>query len=112
MSQYIPQLAILLAMDWLIGMFRTITNIWGDACAVSCVDHWANKCAPIYSSCIPVIPPLDSGLGLGKKRCLPYLARTGLTVGPQYVGTNFSIPLHCFSIPPILFCNLPFWTGT
>jgi Na+/H+-dicarboxylate symporter len=22
------------------GMFRTITNIWGDACAVSCVDHW------------------------------------------------------------------------
>ncbi|KAK9909594.1 hypothetical protein WJX75_004641 [Coccomyxa subellipsoidea] len=43
MSQYIPQLAILLAMDWLIGMFRTITNIWGDACAVSCVDHWANK---------------------------------------------------------------------
>ncbi len=45
MSQYIPQLAILLAMDWLIGMFRTITNIWGDACAVSVVDHWANKCA-------------------------------------------------------------------
>ena len=46
MSQYIPQLAILLAMDWLIGMFRTITNIWGDACAVSVVDHFANKYAP------------------------------------------------------------------
>ena len=22
---------------------RTVTNIWGDACAVSCVDHWASK---------------------------------------------------------------------
>ena len=22
---------------------RTVTNIWGDACAVSCVDHWASR---------------------------------------------------------------------
>ena len=26
MSQYIPQLSILLAMDWLIGMFRWVTD--------------------------------------------------------------------------------------
>lgn len=57
MSQYIPQLAILLAMDWLIGMFRTITNIWGDACAVSVVDHWANKCAPAVMYPNPDNPP-------------------------------------------------------
>jgi len=55
MSQYIPQLSILLAMDWLIGMFRTITNIWGDACAVSVVDYFANKCAA------PCLPLLDMG---------------------------------------------------
>ncbi len=24
-------------------LLRTVTNIWGDACAVSCVDHWASK---------------------------------------------------------------------
>ena len=25
------------------GMFRTVVNIWGDACAVTCVDAWANN---------------------------------------------------------------------
>lgn len=27
----------------LLGMFRTITNIWGDCCAVTVVEMWARR---------------------------------------------------------------------
>jgi Na+/H+-dicarboxylate symporter len=30
MQAYIPDLSVILACDWLLGMFRTVVNIWGD----------------------------------------------------------------------------------
>ncbi len=27
----------------LLGMFRTVTNIWGDCCAVTVVEAWAKR---------------------------------------------------------------------
>ena len=30
-------------MRRLLGMFRTITNIWGDCCAVTVVEMWARR---------------------------------------------------------------------
>lgn len=43
LSEYTNELSILYAVDWLIGMFRTSVNIWGDACACVVVDSWEKK---------------------------------------------------------------------
>ncbi|KAJ7207655.1 hypothetical protein O6H91_Y483000 [Diphasiastrum complanatum] len=43
LSEYIGDVSILYATDWLLGMFRTSVNIWGDACACVIVDAWAAR---------------------------------------------------------------------
>ncbi|KAK9837108.1 hypothetical protein WJX81_003155 [Elliptochloris bilobata] len=43
MQEYVKDLSVILAVDWLLGMFRTITNIWGDCCAVTVVEMWARR---------------------------------------------------------------------
>ena len=43
LSEYTSELSVLYAVDWLIGMFRTSVNIWGDACACVIVDAWEKK---------------------------------------------------------------------
>jgi hypothetical protein len=43
LQEYIPDVAVLYSVDWLLGMIRTATNIWGDACACVIVDTWARR---------------------------------------------------------------------
>ncbi|MCO5569589.1 hypothetical protein L7F22_023305 [Adiantum nelumboides] len=43
MTEYISDVTILYAVDWIIGMFRTAVNIWGDACACVIVDAWEKR---------------------------------------------------------------------
>eukprot|EP00250_Pteridium_aquilinum_P018171 c23976_g2_i2 orf=504-1859(-) len=43
LTEYISDITILYAVDWLIGMFRTSVNIWGDACACVIVDTWEKR---------------------------------------------------------------------
>lgn len=43
LQEYIPDVAVLYSVDWLLGMIRTATNIWGDACACVVVDTWARR---------------------------------------------------------------------
>eukprot|EP00246_Nothoceros_aenigmaticus_P011494 TRINITY_DN3143_c0_g1_i3.p1 TRINITY_DN3143_c0_g1~~TRINITY_DN3143_c0_g1_i3.p1 ORF type:complete len:400 (+),score=41.73 TRINITY_DN3143_c0_g1_i3:280-1479(+) len=42
-QEYLTDLSILLAVDWLLSMLRTIVNIWGDSCACVVVDAWAKS---------------------------------------------------------------------
>ncbi|KAG6557518.1 hypothetical protein Mapa_000792 [Marchantia paleacea] len=42
-SKYLADLSLLYAVDWILGMFRTICNVWGDACATIVVDSWLIK---------------------------------------------------------------------
>ncbi|KAG6555893.1 hypothetical protein Mapa_002535 [Marchantia paleacea] len=39
-SEFLSDLSYLYALDWLLAMFRTICNVWGDACATVVVDAW------------------------------------------------------------------------
>ncbi|KAH7300017.1 hypothetical protein KP509_24G041200 [Ceratopteris richardii] len=43
LSQYISDISILFAVDWVLGMFRTAVNVWGDACACVIVDSWDKR---------------------------------------------------------------------
>lgn len=43
LTQYLSDISILYAVDWLLGMFRTSVNIWGDACACVIVDSWEKQ---------------------------------------------------------------------
>ncbi|KAI5074513.1 hypothetical protein GOP47_0010474 [Adiantum capillus-veneris] len=43
MTEYISDITILYSVDWIIGMFRTAVNIWGDACACVIVDTWEKQ---------------------------------------------------------------------
>ena len=43
LDEYISDLSILFAVDWVLGMFRTSVNIWGDACACVIVDTWEKQ---------------------------------------------------------------------
>ncbi|KAL3682159.1 hypothetical protein R1sor_000181 [Riccia sorocarpa] len=42
-SEFLGDLSLLYAIDWILGMFRTICNVWGDACATLVVDAWLKK---------------------------------------------------------------------
>jgi Na+/H+-dicarboxylate symporter len=56
LQEYIPDVAVLYSVDWLLGMVRTTVNVWGDANACVVVDAWAKRHAkkhgglPITSS--------------------------------------------------------------
>ncbi|MCO5561899.1 hypothetical protein L7F22_015524 [Adiantum nelumboides] len=43
LPQYISDISILFAVDWILGMVRTSVNIWGDACACVIVDKWEKR---------------------------------------------------------------------
>jgi hypothetical protein len=43
LDQFVGDVSILLAVDWCLGMFRTVTNIWGDCVAAICVDHLSRQ---------------------------------------------------------------------
>ncbi|EFJ34670.1 hypothetical protein SELMODRAFT_438697 [Selaginella moellendorffii] len=43
LPQFIGDVSVLFAVDWLLGMFRTSVNIWGDACACVVVDTWNKR---------------------------------------------------------------------
>lgn len=43
LEQFVGDVSILLAVDWCLGMFRTVTNIWGDSVAALCVDHLSRQ---------------------------------------------------------------------
>lgn len=45
LEQYASDISVVVAVDWAIGMFRTVLNIWGDSCAVLCVDAWVKASA-------------------------------------------------------------------
>eukprot|EP00897_Mesotaenium_endlicherianum_P006891 jgi/Mesen1/622/ME000108S10779 len=40
LERYIQDISVVMAVDWAIGMFRTVVNIWGDSCATVIVDSW------------------------------------------------------------------------
>ncbi|KAL2610995.1 hypothetical protein R1flu_022687 [Riccia fluitans] len=42
-SEFLSDLSLLYAVDWILGMFRTVCNVWGDACATLVVDAWLKK---------------------------------------------------------------------
>lgn len=50
LTEYISDITILYAVDWLIGMFRTAVNIWGDACACVIVDAWEKRRSKKHNS--------------------------------------------------------------
>jgi Na+/H+-dicarboxylate symporter len=56
LQEYIPDVAVLYSVDWLLGMFRTAVNIWGDACACVIVDTWATR----YAKNHPTLPTVVS----------------------------------------------------
>ncbi|KAG0584743.1 hypothetical protein KC19_3G231300 [Ceratodon purpureus] len=43
LQEYIPDVAVLYSVDWLLGMVRTTVNVWGDANACVVVDTWAKR---------------------------------------------------------------------
>lgn len=43
LQEYIPDVAVLYSVDWLLGMVRTTVNVWGDANACVVVDAWAKN---------------------------------------------------------------------
>jgi len=43
LQEYIPDVAVLYSVDWLLGMVRTTVNVWGDANACVVVDAWAKR---------------------------------------------------------------------
>jgi Na+/H+-dicarboxylate symporter len=43
LEEYVSDLSILFAVDWVLGMLRTSVNIWGDACACVIVDTWEKR---------------------------------------------------------------------
>lgn len=59
LQEYIPDVAVLYSVDWLLGMFRTATNIWGDACACVVVDTWARRHAKKHGT-LPIRVSLES----------------------------------------------------
>ncbi|KAI5069509.1 hypothetical protein GOP47_0016140 [Adiantum capillus-veneris] len=50
LPQYISDISILFAVDWILGMVRTSVNIWGDACACVIVDKWEKSRSKTTSS--------------------------------------------------------------
>lgn len=66
LQEYIPDVAILYSVDWLLGMFRTATNIWGDACACVVVDVW-NRRYQRRQGTLPIKnTEAEMGTGVGK----------------------------------------------
>lgn len=45
LQEYIPDVAVLYSVDWLLGMVRTTVNVWGDSNACVVVDTWAKRYA-------------------------------------------------------------------
>ena len=43
LSQYASDLAILLALDWLLDRCRTVVNILGDAYGIVLINSWCSK---------------------------------------------------------------------
>lgn len=71
LQEYIPDVAVLYSVDWLLGMFRTATNIWGDACACVVVDTWARRHAKKHGL-LPIKNPespteMEMGMESSKK---------------------------------------------
>ncbi|KAG0602013.1 hypothetical protein M758_11G154600 [Ceratodon purpureus] len=67
LQEYIPDVAVLYSVDWLLGMIRTATNIWGDACACVVVDTWARRHARKHGL-LPIKnpePPTSTEMGMG-----------------------------------------------
>ncbi|XP_024360060.1 uncharacterized protein [Physcomitrium patens] len=67
LQEYIPDVAVLYSVDWLLGMIRTATNIWGDACACVVVDTWARRHAK-KNGTLPIKnpePPAEQEMAMG-----------------------------------------------
>lgn len=67
LQEYIPDVAVLYSVDWLLGMIRTATNIWGDACACVIVDTWARRYAKNHGT-LPIKnpePPTGTEMAMG-----------------------------------------------
>ncbi|GAQ87191.1 dicarboxylic acid transport [Klebsormidium nitens] len=43
LSEYVGDISVLIAVDWFLGMVRTVVNIFGDACAAVIVDNWSRR---------------------------------------------------------------------
>lgn len=59
LQAYIPDVAVLYSVDWLLGMVRTTVNVWGDANACVVVDAWAKRHAKKHDSS-PLIVSLST----------------------------------------------------
>ena len=54
LQEYIPDVAVLYSVDWLLGMVRTTVNVWGDANACVVVDAWAKRHAKYHHETLPI----------------------------------------------------------
>jgi len=54
LQEYIPDVAVLYSVDWLLGMVRTTVNVWGDANACVVVDAWAKRHAKNHHEALPI----------------------------------------------------------
>lgn len=69
LQEYIPDVAVLYSVDWLLGMVRTTVNVWGDANACVVVDAWAKRHAKNHQEALPITVRLSNTFKNQTKEC-------------------------------------------